>query len=60
MLLVGGSILMIMIYPVTFGGFYIYGLWRGLLSLASATAILTVVASLFVSRARRKERLESL
>jgi hypothetical protein len=51
---------MIMIYPVTFGGFYIYGLWRGLLSLASATAILTVVASLFVSRARRKERLESL
>jgi hypothetical protein len=29
MLLVGGSILTIMIYPVTFGGFYIYGLWGG-------------------------------
>lgn len=54
MLLVGGSILTIMIYPLTFGGFYLYGLWGGLLSLASATAILTMVASLMVRRAANK------
>jgi len=35
MLLVGGSILTIMIYPVTFGGFYIYGLWGAAKSGAS-------------------------
>jgi hypothetical protein len=49
MLLVGGSILTIMIYPLTLGGFYVYG-HGGLLSLASATAILTMVASLLARR----------
>lgn len=50
MLLVGGSILTIMIYPLTLGGFYVYGHCGGLLSLASATAILTMVASLLARR----------
>ena len=29
MLLVGGSILTIMIFPLTLGGFYVYGHWGG-------------------------------
>ncbi len=53
MLLVGGSILTIMIFPLTLGGFYVYGHWGGLLSLASATAILTMIASLLARRSAR-------
>jgi hypothetical protein len=55
MLLVGGSILTIMIYPVTFGGFYIYGHRGGLLGLASAMAILTMIAALQARRSAAKE-----
>jgi len=55
MLMVGGSILTIMMFPLTVGGFYFYGLWGGLLSLApSATAILTMIASLLARRSGNK------
>ena len=48
LLMIGGSILTLMVFTLTFGGaFYFYGLWGGVLSLAPSTmAILTMIAAL--------------
>ena len=52
--IVASSILTLMMYPVIFGGFYVYGHRGGLLGLAPVMAILTMIISILVERSANK------